>query len=471
MGLALNNQLVKLCILWFSGTASMWIISLISIKINYKNRVNQWLSIFTFFCGVGAASFIFEYLAKCFIQRNYNMYLKLNFISDILAGIGYYTGPYSLLIFGIAFWEYYSSNYFKYFRHIAALAAIPIVIMYLLIPIHPSTNLHFIYLSLWASPYCLTSTILMYKALLKTVDFLTRVQNLTIFSVVAIPCNTCMLVSFIFRAIGQLSKVYKNFYIVLLIVIIIMSISFLKFGLWGVRIKIVRQRMESSTKASLEGAQMLNHAIKNEIAKVNLGMNNIKQALVVKGFDTTLINNDFKIVDSSTERIHQLIFRIRNQTGEFEIHRTYWNLYDVLNKTIQQNSVLLLSKDVKCNINVPNNFQLYFDEFHFIEVLNNLIKNAVESMPYEGNIDFILTRHSNRFALIIRDNGKGMSEETSRYIFEPFYTTKKLNTNFGLGLTYCYNVMARHGGDIRVSSVVNIGTKIFLIFPKASFIQ
>lgn len=462
-----DKELYKLILLWSLATTSMWLISFVSIKINYKNRVNQWLSIFTFFCGIGSSCFILEYIANFFVQSKHEMYLKLNYISDILSGIGYYTGPYSLLIFGIAFWEYYSKNYFRYFWHTVMLAALPMLFMYLLIPIHPSTKIHFIMLSSWAAPYCLITTILMYDALSKSADFLTKLQNTIIFLVVALPCNLCMMVSFVFRAIGQ-DKVYKKFFIVLIFVLIVLIIAFLKFGLLGIRLKIVKQRMESSTKASLEGAQMLNHAIKNEIAKINLAVSNVKKVLDLKNFDSSLIFDDFKILDSSTEHINQLILRIRAQTGEFKVKKSYWNLYQVLTEVVQQNSALLTSKNTKCIINVPTNYQLYFDQLHFIEVLNNLIKNAVEAMFAEGNIELSITRYSNRFALLIKDNGKGMDEETLRYIFEPFYTTKRLNTNFGLGLTYCYNVMAKHSGDIRINSEINAGTKVFLIFPKAS---
>lgn len=50
-------------------------------------------------------------------------------------------------------------------------------------------------------------------------------------------------------------------------------------------------------------------------------------------------------------------------------------------------------------------------------------------------------------------------------IFVPFYSTKKPNKNFGIGLSYCKNVMQAHDGLIEVCSEMNSETKFVLKFP------
>ena len=50
-------------------------------------------------------------------------------------------------------------------------------------------------------------------------------------------------------------------------------------------------------------------------------------------------------------------------------------------------------------------------------------------------------------------------------ILDPFFSTKKKVGNFGLGLTYCYNVMTKHKGDITVKSQLGQGTTITLSLP------
>jgi signal transduction histidine kinase len=49
---------------------------------------------------------------------------------------------------------------------------------------------------------------------------------------------------------------------------------------------------------------------------------------------------------------------------------------------------------------------------------------------------------------------------------QPFFTTKNDSHHFGMGLSYCYIVMAKHGGDMRIVSSEGIGTEIYLRFKR-----
>lgn len=426
MDLEIDFQTKLQIILWSVSTFAIWLISWTFLMLNRKNRVNQWACIFLFFCGLGAFSFVLEYFSKPLMNGQDNIYSRIFFISDIIAGTTYYFTPYAILIFGVSFWEYYSGNCFKYFNKVVLLAAIPIVIMYIITPLHPKTRFHFTILSIWATAYFLTTYFLMYKALLSPSDNLTKLQNIALFILIIVISIMCLILCYIFRAFGD-NNTYRSLYIATICSALLVIAYFFKIGSLGVRLKIEKHRIESSTKASLEGTQLLNHGIKNEIAKIKLSMENIKSVLSVKKFDTMLLDSEFNIVDSCTEHIQQLIFRIRSQTGEFEIHKTWFSVHDVLNKTIENNSILLSTKRIKCKINVPGNVELFFDISHFKEVLNNILKNAYEAILDNGLIEFSFTKYSNQYTLIIKDNGKGISSEDLNFIFEPFFTTKKLS--------------------------------------------
>ena len=69
-------------------------------------------------------------------------------------------------------------------------------------------------------------------------------------------------------------------------------------------------------------------------------------------------------------------------------------------------------------------------------------------------------------ALIIRDNGPGMSEEAQTRAFEPYFSTKKEGT--GLGLAIVKRIVNDHGGYIRLSSTPGKGTTFTLELPTKS---
>lgn len=75
--------------------------------------------------------------------------------------------------------------------------------------------------------------------------------------------------------------------------------------------------------------------------------------------------------------------------------------------------------------------------------------------------------------LVVRDTGPGMSPETLRRIFEPFYSTKSGpdesgKGGAGLGLSACRDIIEAHRGRIRVDSTIGRGTAFTLKLPVAS---
>lgn len=67
------------------------------------------------------------------------------------------------------------------------------------------------------------------------------------------------------------------------------------------------------------------------------------------------------------------------------------------------------------------------------------------------------------FAVVIEDNGCGMSEDVLQRIFEPLYSTK--NFGVGLGMIIVKNIMDRHRGTVEVASVAGEGSRFTLTFP------
>jgi len=98
------------------------------------------------------------------------------------------------------------------------------------------------------------------------------------------------------------------------------------------------------------------------------------------------------------------------------------------------------------------------------EALLNLLNNALEAMPAGGTFTFRATAEGDRVVIRAADGGCGMSEETRRRVFEPFFTTKGAQGN-GLGLAVVWGIMARHGGEIAVDSVLGQGTTFTIRLP------
>ncbi|MBW2038966.1 MAG: histidine kinase, partial [Deltaproteobacteria bacterium] len=92
-----------------------------------------------------------------------------------------------------------------------------------------------------------------------------------------------------------------------------------------------------------------------------------------------------------------------------------------------------------------------------------IIKNAMEAMP-EGGCLAIKTYKNREATIEISDTGKGISQDASDKVFNPFFTTRKEGT--GLGLSICHKIITAHQGTIFISSEgVNKGTNVVIRLP------
>lgn len=98
-----------------------------------------------------------------------------------------------------------------------------------------------------------------------------------------------------------------------------------------------------------------------------------------------------------------------------------------------------------------------------LQVVINLLLNAVEAMPEGGALRASTFEREGRVCVSIADTGAGIDEEVRTHLFEPFVTTKREGT--GLGLSICYSLLHAHGGSIVVESEPGRGSCFTIRLP------
>jgi len=99
------------------------------------------------------------------------------------------------------------------------------------------------------------------------------------------------------------------------------------------------------------------------------------------------------------------------------------------------------------------------------QVLINLMINAQQAMPEGGTLKITTWQRTDAVEIAVTDTGGGIPLEIQRRIFEPFFTTKPVGQGTGLGLSVSYGIIRDHGGEIRLDSVMDVGTTFLLTFP------
>ncbi len=106
------------------------------------------------------------------------------------------------------------------------------------------------------------------------------------------------------------------------------------------------------------------------------------------------------------------------------------------------------------------------------QVFMNLLVNAFQAIeeklevaPGPGRILLQTARRGDRVVVSVTDSGVGIDPANVDRIFAPFFTTKKVGTGTGLGLSTAYNIVHRHGGSLDVESAAGGGVTFRLTLP------
>ncbi|MGZ6525471.1 MAG: ATP-binding protein, partial [Tumebacillaceae bacterium] len=130
---------------------------------------------------------------------------------------------------------------------------------------------------------------------------------------------------------------------------------------------------------------------------------------------------------------------------------------------------LIDTQAIMSNIQVVTHFAddlpwINCDDNQMKQVFINFLKNAIEAMHAGGEIRIEANRLEERQVLLrFIDEGCGISEDLIARIGEPFYTTKDKGT--GLGMMVSKTIIENHGGQMRITSQVGVGTTIELVMP------
>ena len=125
-----------------------------------------------------------------------------------------------------------------------------------------------------------------------------------------------------------------------------------------------------------------------------------------------------------------------------------------------------LNTDALFNVSCNVTNDLIFDKSYFSRSIGNIVKNAIQSIPdtVKGIIEIIAEEHTENITIIVKDNGSGMSEQQSKHIFKPYFSTKI--SGMGLGLPIVKNMIESGKGTITFISTEGQGTTFIITLPK-----
>jgi two-component system phosphate regulon sensor histidine kinase PhoR len=236
---------------------------------------------------------------------------------------------------------------------------------------------------------------------------------------------------------------------------------------------LLRQKKLSEIKNDF--INNMTHEFKTPLATISLAVDALRNEKVIQdreksGYFTGIIKEENKRMNKQVETILQasLLDRQDQQLNLRTLH-----VHQVIQEAMENFQLQLEGNGGSAELQLNAKSDLIdADEVHFMNLITNLIDNAVKYS--KENLLIRITTHSTTRSLVVRieDNGIGMSKETQRRIFEKFYRAHTGNLHnvkgFGLGLSYVKTIVEAQHGKIKVDSTLGKGTTFTLEFPLKS---
>jgi signal transduction histidine kinase len=212
-------------------------------------------------------------------------------------------------------------------------------------------------------------------------------------------------------------------------------------------------------------ARQVAHEINNPLTPMKL---TIQQLQRTKNMDHVKFDDYF---NKSTHTLIEQIDNLSNIASAFsnfaKMPEAKFESFDLVARLKSVIQLFTLSNDQLLFEDIIPDCEVivHADPEQLIQVFNNLIKNAIQSIPQgrNGIIQFELNKLDDSVIISVTDNGNGIDESIVDKIFVPNFTTK--SSGMGLGLAISKNIVEVAGGSISFNTKKNIGTCFSVQLP------
>ena len=154
------------------------------------------------------------------------------------------------------------------------------------------------------------------------------------------------------------------------------------------------------------------------------------------------------------------------EEGNLQLDKAPCSLLGIIEASVNSVGGLALKKQISINQHCED-IELNADKRRMVQVLVNLLTNAIKFSPRQSAIEIKGCMQNGRVRLSVKDEGPGIKREDAQQIFARFYQTDEhKKQGFGLGLAICSLIVHAHEGEISVESELGQGATFVVMLPK-----
>jgi len=254
-----------------------------------------------------------------------------------------------------------------------------------------------------------------------------------------------------------------------LLVLISLGVAWYFATLLGKSYRQERMAVEAARKAVRSRDHVMGivaHDLRNPLSAITM-----KAALMKRQATSEKARGDADSIQNVAMRMEYLIKSLLDVTtmeaGRFSLTRASCDIDDLMHETLELFSNLAASKQVRLQVDVSDRgLAIDADRDRVLQVLSNLIGNALKFTPQEGEVNVSMERRQNLARFAVSDTGPGIAESDVPKLFDRFWKGAAAGT--GLGLFIAKGIVEAHGGRIWVESRPGEGATFRFELPLAA---
>lgn len=189
------------------------------------------------------------------------------------------------------------------------------------------------------------------------------------------------------------------------------------------------------------------------------------------------LNNVKNQSDRLLRTVTDLLDLTKIEAGKLELRKSFVNVFDWVNRVVDFFQVHAREKKIRLSAEIsPGLGEIYMDEDKMIQVLTNLLGNAMKFTPESGKINVVVLDQQECVEIRITDTGIGISPQDIGKIFDRFQQAEHqesvyLQKGTGLGLAITKEIVTLHQGKVGVESQPGAGSAFWFTLPRLTYEQ
>jgi signal transduction histidine kinase len=211
------------------------------------------------------------------------------------------------------------------------------------------------------------------------------------------------------------------------------------------------------------------HELKTPLASIRL----ISDTLARGRYSAPSTIIDYaRLLSDESERLRALIDNLLTFARVNHSERSYAlepiHVIDLVEDVVEHAQARLDERGFAIAIDIPHDIRVNVDRVAMMQVLANLVDNAIKYSLLSPQLTVAARIHDNQTVIEVSDRGSGIPAHEVDRVFERFFRGRDVKAGgSGLGLTIAKRVVCDHGGTIAIGSLVGAGTTVTIALPSA----